>query len=521
MKEEGKEIGLRYDRFSLRKEVFQSFVKDSSYGFGLVDRDGKILYINQKFKELMYGDLEKVQNLKDLFTLIRTEFINKNQIFMNWLASLENQKISEPRFEDFIIEHEKGIKKYLSFIIIPLEDNLVLIIFEDKTKKVKTEELIKVLEDRFYHSNRLETIGYLAGGIIHNFSDLLTVILGNAEIGMMNLLRSNPIYEVLYKIREAAQNGSELIKILLDFNQILKMKPKSINVNELIQKISRIPIKFIKDDIELKINSIENLNSIYADPGSIIQIFVMILTNAHLIIPLGGTILIEMINRELDDDFCLKYPFIIPGDYIQISIIFSGKEVDSSSLSYIFNKGFKNSEIGNIYHLVKRNSGYIFIYDKLDSNEIMVKIFFPVCKDILTSVAVGSPNYPISTKQKTILLAEDEGELRRILDNFLRGLRYKTILSSNGDEALKFFLTHLDEIDLVILDLILHGMNGIDLYKKIRSYSLNIPCIIITGQRDEKIDRYFDDKRETVIIKKPFDLKLLEKEISRLLFLPK
>lgn len=505
------------EKLSIRRHVFQSFAESSSFGIGLISEGGKVLCFNRKFRELLNTtDFEGISGLKDLLKRIEPEFIYKNEQFVNWFTSLETKSSEELRYENFIIEDSNGTKKHLNFLILPLENRVDLIIFEDVTSRIKIEELMSRLEGNLYHSKKLETIGLLTGGIIHDFSDILSVILGNAEIGLLRLHRSNPIYEILSHIKEAAQEGSELIKRLLGFVKLLRMKPKVLDLRELINNISEIPINLIGEDIELKIKTVEDLNQIYGDPGTIIQIFVTLLANAHLIIPSGGTLFIEAINRKLDEDFCKRNPFIIPGDYIQVSIIYSGEKINKFSIDSLSGRALQREDemnLGSIYQLVKRSNGYI-LYSKGLENEQRVDIFFPVYKDILKYEFIDHSKETVSLQPKKILLAEDEEELRKVLYHFLSEIGYEIFEASNGEEAIRIFLNRQKDIDLIILDLMMPEMNGIDVYRNIRFYNSNIPCVVITGYNEELVGKYVEKDKRIVFIRKPFNLKDLEKIIQ-------
>lgn len=510
------------EELSIKKQLFQSFAEESSFGVGLIGQGGKILYFNKKLKELLNINLTDVSMLKDLKKRVEPEFIHRNETFFNWFTSLEPSLLPEPKYGHVTIMSGSGIKRYLNFLILPLEHKEGLIIIKDMTKRIKTEELMRRLEDHLYHSKRLETVGLLTGWIIHDLSDLLTVILGNAEIGLMRLHSSNPTYEILFRIKEAAQDVSVLINRLLEFVQLLKMKPRVMDLTEEIQNISKVPVKVIREDIDLKIKLAENLSQIYGDPGTIIQIFVTLLANAHVIIPSGGTLSIEVKNSTLDEDFCKRNPFIIPGDYVQISIIYSGRQINRNSTDVLLMKNLQTKEdemsLGTIYHLVKRNNGYILASNELE-NELCVYIFFPVYNDISKSELKDCSEKSALQPPKTILLAEDEVELRKVLYQFFCAIGYKVLETSNGEEAIQIFLNHPQEIDLIILDLMMPGMNGIDVYRNIRNYSPETPFIIITGHREESIQRYFVKDKKILFIKKPFELKDLEKAVKQVLFL--
>jgi CheY-like chemotaxis protein/nitrogen-specific signal transduction histidine kinase len=500
---------------------FQNFAEKIQLGIALIKGNGKLIFFNRKFKELLInGNLKCGQKLKNCFEKLDFDFIDKNKSFINWLSNLDSFKSNEVKFENFILEFKDGMKKFLNVLSMPLKRKINFLIFDDVTERIKKEEIINTLERGILHSKKLETIGLLTGNVVHDFSEILTVILGNAEIGLMKIVHSGPIYEIFSQIIDSAKQGSELILKLSEILQLFKIKSEVVNINDLINQIIKIPLRLISENIEIVVKLDEKLELIYVDPGAILNILMNLLVKYKDLFPSGGKLIIESNNIQLNEEFCLKNPFIIPGYYIKISMIFSHRGIDEIDFYKYFEKPLNlrdsNLNIENFYSILKKNNGYIFISGEL-GKVIRVDLYFPVYKEFKTFELTKGTKEPSLLPLGTILLVEDEEDLRILLFNFLKELGYKVILASDGEEAFQIFLEHIEEIDLLILDFIMPKMNGVEVFDKIKNYRSNLNCIFITGYGEEAVEKYLEKDNKVPIIKKPFKFKELEEKIKQII----
>jgi PAS domain S-box-containing protein len=388
-------------------------------------------------------------------------------------------------------------------------------ILRDMTEK-------KTLEEQLVQSQKMEAIGMLAGGVAHDFNNLLMVIQGNVELGLMNLGPSHPVYESLLKIEEGTQKASGLTRQLLAFGRRQMLNPKVLNVGDMIGNLSRMLSRLIGEDIELRMELRPGLSPIYADPSAMDQVLMNLIVNARDAMPRGGTLTLQARNIRLDKIFCHQHPFVTPGEYVQISVIDTGKGMDEETLSRIFEPFFTTREKGSglglsvVYGIVKQHKGHILVSSRSGEGS-RFDLYFPVHQDSFTQEAVEAILGEIPRGTETLLIAEDEREIRELFKVLLEGLGYQVLIACDGGEAIEIFSTYRGQIDLAILDAVMPKLNGPEVYEHIASSSPDLPCLFLSGYSDEIVQRYFNQRLKVPMLHKPVTLRDLGKRVREIL----
>jgi PAS domain S-box-containing protein len=379
----------------------------------------------------------------------------------------------------------------------------------------------KNLEQQFLQSQKMEAIGILAGGVAHDFNNLLMVIQGNVELGLMKIDRSNPLYEVLMKVREGTKRASDLTQQLLSFSRRRVLHPRILNVADLIGDLSKMLSRVIGEDIELKIEFGLNLGHIYVDPNALDQVLMNLVVNARNAMPQGGVLYIQAQNAQLDEGFCRHHPDVTPGEYVQISVVDTGTGMDENTLQRIFEPFFTTREQGTglglamVYGIVKQHNGHIIVSSQLEKGS-RFDIYLPLRRESLIHEVLESENV-LPRGRETILLAEDEKEVRELLKLFLESLGYTVLPACDGEEALEIFSTLRDQIDLVILDAVMPKISGPQVIEQMRTLSPNLNCFLLTGYSEEIIQRYFDQELEIPVLRKPITFHELGRKVREAL----
>ncbi len=380
----------------------------------------------------------------------------------------------------------------------------------------------KALEYQLVQSQKMEAIGMLAGGVAHDFNNLLMVIQGNVELGLMGLEPSHPVYESLLKIEESAEKATSLTRQLLAFGRRQVLNPKPLDVAEVIGNLSRMVSRLIGEDIELRIEMKPGLHAIYADPTAIDQVLINLIVNARDAMPRGGVLTLQASNVNLGETFCHQHPFVTPGDYVQISVIDTGVGMDEATRARIFEPFFTTRKKGSglglavVYGIVKQHQGHILVESQLGKGS-RFDLYFPVHRDAFVQEAMEALSEEIPKGTETILVAEDEHEIRELLKTFLERLGYQVVMACDGEEAIELFSTHLEQIDLAILDAVMPKRNGPQVYEHIVSSSPDLPCLFLSGYSEEIVSRYFDQSLNIPILHKPVTLKDLGNKVRDLL----
>ncbi len=380
----------------------------------------------------------------------------------------------------------------------------------------------KILEEQLFQSQKMEAIGMLAGGIAHDFNNLLMVIQGNVELGLMNLGPSHPAYESLQKIEEGAQKAASLTRQLLAFGRRQVLNPKALDVADVIGNLSRMVSRLIGEDIELRIEMKPGLHAIYADPSALDQVLMNLMVNARDAMPRGGVLTLQASNVNLDETYCHDHPLAAPGEYVQISVIDTGIGMDEATRSRVFEPFFTKREKGSglglavVYGIVKQHNGHVFVESQLGKGT-RFDLYFPVHRDALVQEAIEAVTEEIPRGTETILIAEDENEIREILKVLLERLGYRVIITCDGEEAIEAFSTYQDRIDLAIIDAVMPKLNGPQVYEHIVSCSPDLPCLFLSGYSEEIVQRYFSQNLDIPILHKPVALKDFGKKIRDIL----
>ena len=381
------------------------------------------------------------------------------------------------------------------------------------------------LEQQLLQSQKMESIGLMAGGVAHDFNNLLTVILGNVQLGLAGIERSHPHYEILSKIQEEAKKASAITRRLLAFSRRQVLQRKAINLVEQINNLSKMLSRLIGEDIELRIEFGQGVGYVYLDEAVLDQVVMNLAVNAREAMPEGGVLTIEALNVSLDEAFCGLYPFVKPGDYVRLSIIDTGLGMEESVLQRMFEPFFTTKEGGTglglavVYGVVKQHKGYIIASSQVGKGS-RFDIYFPIHLEPVFDEDAEVLEKAAPQGSETLLMAEDELEIRKMFKTFLEGLGYNVLVAQDGEEALQIFSAHRDRIDLVILDAVMPRLSGPKVYGQMRTIRPTLPCILLTGYGEEIIKKCFDEGMEIPVLRKPITFEELGRKIRDVLDQP-
>jgi two-component system cell cycle sensor histidine kinase/response regulator CckA len=309
-------------------------------------------------------------------------------------------------------------------------------------------------------SQKMEAIGTLAGGVAHDFNNLLN-ILGNAQLAIGKLEPEHPLQLRLAEIEKAGKRAAVLTRQLLAFGRRQHLERRVINLNEAISEILKLLQRIIGEDIEVRMKSAPGLASVFADPSQIEQVVMNLGVNARDAMPGGGQLTIETSHVELDENYSRQYPYIQPGEYVQIMISDSGTGMDQKTQSRIFEPFFTTKEVGKgtglglsmVYGIVKQHEGHINVYSEVGKGTTF-KVYLPVhAGDPGKQAPEVKP--PLIGGTETILLAEDEEALRNLARVVLEELGYTVLVAKDGLEAVEMYAAEGGHIDLLLFDVVM------------------------------------------------------------------
>lgn len=370
------------------------------------------------------------------------------------------------------------------------------VVLTDVTARKRAEEGKNQLEEQLRQAQKLESVGRLAGGVAHDFNNMLTVILGNAEAALTTLDPVAPLHTSMQEIRDAGRRSAELIRQLLAFARKQVIAPVDMNLNERVAGLLGMLKRLLREDLELRFTPADGLWPIMMDPSQLDQIVANLCINARDAIQGVGTISIELANTVLTPEDCKLRRSATPGEFVRLTITDTGSGIAPANLPLIFEPFFTTKAPGKgtglglsmVYGAVTQNHGFIEVTSQLGHGTSFV-LHFPRLqaraveggKDVARRLDAG---------KETILVVEDEPAISRVIARVLKAQGYTVLTALSPNEALELARTHPSEIHLLLTDVIMPTMNGKDLSVAVVACRPQIKCLFMSGYTADVLDEH-------------------------------
>jgi PAS domain S-box-containing protein len=394
----------------------------------------------------------------------------------------------------------------------------------DITKRKIIEKERRELEAQYRQSQKLEALGTLAGGIAHDLNNVLTPIMGGAQLSLLNLDSGNPIYNNLKSIEESVERAADLIHQILAFSRKQVMSTRPLDMTFLIRSFAAMLRRLIREDIHLTFELEEDLWFIEADKNQMEQILINLVVNARDAVEEGGEVVIQTANLVITKhDSVQADRQLVPGPYVVMSVRDNGQGMDSETLGRIYDPFFTTKGVGKgtglglstVYGIVKQHGGEIRV-DTAPGKGTRFDIYF---KRTEQSVETGeeAESQEVSGGKETILLVEDNAEVREMAQSSLSHYGYRVIEAANGIEALRLFKELDGRIDLVFTDVVMPGMGGQSLAESLRNYKPELPVLFMSGHPFEVNTKALAGIHGNEFIQKPFKPLELAQAVRRII----
>jgi PAS domain S-box-containing protein len=395
----------------------------------------------------------------------------------------------------------------------------------DITKRRDTEETLRKKEMELQSAQRLDAVGRLAGGIAHDFNNLLTAILGPAELATAQLPEGHPVRDDLHDIRVAARRASDLTRKLLAFGRQQVMAPVVLDVNEAVRSASQLLSRVIGELVRLEVTLNAAAATVKVDRTHFEQIIVNLAVNARDAMPEGGRLTIETHDAEIDASMADKHHDLTPGRYVLVAVSDTGTGIDAETQKQIFEPFFttKGQEKGTglglstVYGIIRQSRGHIYVYSEVGQGTTF-KIYLPYVD------AAASDEAPLPTRDadlprgsETILLTEDEASIRALGSRMLTQLGYTVLPAANGTEATQLAASHGGDIHLLLSDVVMPGMNGIELWERLRLERPALPALFVSGWASEAVVNHGILDGQVPFLQKPFSVHQLAAKVRDVL----
>ncbi|MBX7256342.1 MAG: PAS domain S-box protein [Candidatus Hydrogenedentes bacterium] len=384
------------------------------------------------------------------------------------------------------------------------------------------------LEEQYRQSQKMEAVGQLAGGVAHDFNNLLQVISGYIDLTLDEMPRSNAAYAQLNEVKGAASRATTLVRQLLTFSRKDTAQLTSVNLNAVIANVLKLIRRVIGEHIVLETSISTELPFIHGDLGQLDQVLMNLCVNARDAMPSGGTIQIKTEAVSVNDEFVRLYPWAREGKYVLLEVADTGHGMSQEVQSHIFEPFYTTKEVGKgtglglatVYGVVKQHSGFIHVYSELNKGTVF-RIYLPTGVNTPES-GFESQYAPASTPSgtETILVAEDEEQVRKLTSKLLQNAGYTVLLANDGEEALRIFESHKEQISLCLLDVVMPKKSGKAVYDVIMALKPGMKVLFCSGYSFGMLAAEHLPETGVQVIQKPYSPGVLLRQIRESLDAP-
>jgi PAS domain S-box-containing protein len=392
----------------------------------------------------------------------------------------------------------------------------------DITERQRLESALSTSEEQLRQSQKLEAIGQLAGGVAHDFNNLLTVIGGYSSILLNRVAEDSPHHVPIEEIKKASDRACGLTRQLLAFSRKQILQPKLLDLNEVVSDLDKMVRRLIGEDVDLFTKTDPGLGKVRADPGQIEQVLLNLIVNARDAMPLGGKITIETSNVSISNEYAKSHA-ATPGSYVMLTVSDSGCGMNNEVKERIFEPFFTTKGAGKgtglglstVYGIVKQSEGHIWLYSEPD-NGTTFKLYLPRVSDAeeQEQFAIAAKAVPRGTE--TVLLVEDEDQVRDILTDILNSQGYQVYVAASGNEALDIARKN-GVIHLMVTDVVMPQMSGRELSEKLAQFRPDMKVLYMSGYTDDAIVRHGLLDAKLNFLQKPFDSATVARKVRQVL----
>ena len=495
------------------------------------DLNFNVTYTSPSVEKILGFSIEDRMNQSIMDRLTPESLVIANDL-MNTQLRLELEGNADPdRTLRLELEYYRkdGSTVWMENIISAIRDDAGVLIgvhgvSRDITGRKNSEEERERLQMQLMQAQKMESIGRLAGGVAHDFNNILQAILGYSEMALMKSGPSDPLYQTLQEIHKAGKRSAELTRQLLAFARKQVANPKVLDLNDTVSGMLKMLQRLIGEDIDLVLIPGHGLWNVKMDPSQLDQILANLVVNARDAIDGAGRVTIETANVIIDKAYCADHLECVPGKYVTLSVEDTGSGMNLETLSNIFEPFFTTKGVGEgtglglatVYGIVKQNEGFITVASE-PGHGTKFTIHFPGIMDTVRKTPIKADDERLLKGTETVLLVEDNEVVLELGTRILEGLGYKVLSAGMPGEALKLTGEYPGTIDLLVTDVIMPEINGRELADRLISMRPSLKCLFMSGYTADIIAQHGVLDKGVLFIQKPFSMKSLAEKVREAL----
>ncbi len=508
------------DALRLSEERYRTILDTMEEGYYEVDLKGSFTFANDagcrllgyEHNELIgmnYRNYHSPETARHMYEVYHPMFeTGKTEFLMDYEIIRKDGSVRTHQANSTILRDQAGRPKGFR------------VLARDITERKRAEDEKAKLEAQLLQAQKMESVGRLAGGVAHDFNNMLSVILGYTELIKLRLEPDNPLLHDLMEIERAAGRSKDITAQLLAFSRKQIISPRPMNLNDLISSTQKTLARLIGEDIDLRFYPGEGLWSIRFDLSQMEQILVNLAVNARDAMPHGGKLTIETANILMNEDYCRVHLGFTSGPYVLLAVSDNGSGMDKETLQNVFEPFFTTKEIGKgtglglatVYGTVQQNNGFINVYSEPGQGTTF-KIYLPRSMDGV-EVSEEILEQPVTSGSGKVLLVEDDDLMRKMTTDMLETIGYSVLAVGSPLEALSICEEKDARFDLVITDVVMPGMSGRELRDKLGIIRPDMKVLFMSGYTSNVIVHHGVLEEGVHFIQKPFSLNDFARKIQ-------